>query len=322
MSDKLVSVIMPVYNAERYLREAINSILVQTYSHFEFIIIDDGSSDNSSDIIKCYRDDRISAYFFNNGGCSRQRNFGISVAKGEVIALMDADDISEPTRIEEQFNFLKSSPDVQIVGTNCLYINDKGERILSKKYPESHEEIEFIAPVLCPICPSSMMTYKKILTDLGGYTEELLVAGDYNLILRLLAKGYSFHNYQKTLYNYRIIKTSLSQTKSEMQKINHYNSSIFYLDHCKHSEKVRHFYNYRRGLLEYYYGEITVARKYLLKALKNKSIPKSRLLRLLITSMLGESVLEYLRKKGVLKFINKVIFKIFNYDLQKMEIKN
>ena len=322
MIDDLVSIIMPVYNAEDYLREAIDSILTQTYPLFELIIINDGSSDNSLEIIKSYRDDRIRVFSFVNGGCSKQRNYGISVAKGKFLAMMDADDISEQTRIEEQYNFLKSHTEIQVVGTNCLHIDEKGKIISIKNYSEFHNEIEFSAPVLCPICPPSMMTYTNILIDCGCYREDFLVAGDYDLILKLLGNAYKFYNLQKPLFRYRIHKSSLSATKLQKQQLNHYECSLYYLNKSYYDSSDRLFYDYRRGLLEYYYGKVSIARKYLFKSLFNNSAPKLRLIRLILSSILGNRLIALLRRKGILSYINRTYLKLFDIDLQKVKTKS
>ena len=129
MNEILVSVIMPVYNAEKYLKESIESILQQTYSNIELIIIDDGSKDNSIEIIKNYKDERVRSFYFANSGCSKQRNYGLYKASGDIIALMDADDISEKTRLENQIDFLKSNQDIKILGTNCLVVDENGKKM-------------------------------------------------------------------------------------------------------------------------------------------------------------------------------------------------
>lgn len=322
MNEILVSVIMPVYNAEKYLKESIESILQQTYSNIELIIIDDGSKDNSIEIIKNYKDERVRSFYFANSGCSKQRNYGLYKASGDIIALMDADDISEKTRLENQIDFLKSNQDIKILGTNCLVVDENGKKMHYKEYPEFHNEIEFVAPILSPICHPSIMTYKKILLEINGYAEDLVVAGDYDLILRLLRRGYKIHNYQKNLYRYRISNNSLSRTKIELQRKNHYRSSINYLNDSINTARNKIYYDYRRGLLEYYYGDIFAARKYLLNAFRNHSAPKIRLLRLLASSIFGNTVINYLRRKRILEYFNRLVLKTFKFDLQKVKTKN
>lgn len=123
-----ISLIMPVYNAAKYVSEAIESILNQTYKDFELIIIDDCSTDNSMQIVSSYKDDRIKIiHNERNAGIAQSRNNGLKVAKGEYIALMDDDDISLPQRFEKQMNFLDSNPDFDFVGGRYQIIDKKGE---------------------------------------------------------------------------------------------------------------------------------------------------------------------------------------------------
>jgi glycosyltransferase involved in cell wall biosynthesis len=318
MDKNLVSVIMPVYNAEKFLSESIKSILNQTYPNFEFIIINDGSTDNSKELISSFKDERIRAYDFTNQGCSRQRNFGLSVAKGEIIALMDADDISASDRFEVQLNFLKSNEQIHVLGSNCFNIDENGKIKNEKKFPEFHKEIEFMAPILCPVCHASIMTYRKILVDCGGYLESHKVAGDHELILRLISQSYKIQNIQKNLYLRRIWKNSLSNAYNSLQKQNHYKNGIQYLSKINCTEYNFNCDLYRRGLLEYYYGDISEARKYFLKALLKNSVSPIRLLRLILVSLLGNKIIGYLRKKGILIIMNKIVFKLFRYNLQKV----
>ena len=131
----LVSVIMPVYNGEKYLAEAIDSILVQTFTDFELLIVDDGSQDNSAEIIRSYvkRDSRIR--FFQqeqNEGSANARNRGIANAKGEFIAAMDCDDVSLPERLQKQVDFLESHPEIGALGTRGRGVRSRyGEHTIS-----------------------------------------------------------------------------------------------------------------------------------------------------------------------------------------------
>ena len=124
-----VSVIMPVYNAERFLRLAIDSILGQTFSNFEFIIINDGSTDGSLKIIKSYKDSRIHLISRPNKGLAPSLNEGLTRAKGQYIARMDADDISLPKRLAQQVDFLDQNPTVGLVGSNYIIIDDSGKKL-------------------------------------------------------------------------------------------------------------------------------------------------------------------------------------------------
>ena len=140
MASLKVSVLMSVYNGDRYLREAIDSILNQTLDNFEFIIIDDGSTDASNQIIKSYRDPRLKMVKNKeNIGLTKSLNIGIGLCCGEYIARMDADDISLPKRLEIQYKFMDDHPEVGICGT--LNRGIENNKVGISKYPEDHDSI-------------------------------------------------------------------------------------------------------------------------------------------------------------------------------------
>ncbi|MDT3697255.1 MAG: glycosyltransferase family 2 protein [Ignavibacterium sp.] len=318
MTNPEISVIMPVYNAEKYIGEAIQSILNQTFKNFELIIIIDGSTDKSENIVKNFSDKRIRYFSFTNKGVSASRNFGISVASGKFIALMDADDISDSERLERQYNFLIENDHIQIVGTNCMLIDQSGRVIAKKKFPEDHEHIEFLAPLFNSICFPSIMVLKENLLKIGGYKEDLIAAGDLELLLRLLLGGFKVKNIQENLYTYRKVSDSISHKYLHIQKSNHYTNALSYLNTPKIVQKdFRN--NFRKGLLEYYYGDISRCRKYLLKSLEEKSVSKLKIFRLLLVSILGHRFISLLRAKGVLPQINKMFYAMFRIDFQKVK---
>lgn len=133
---------MPVYNAAKYLPEAIDSILSQTFQDFEFLIINDGSTDQTEKIINSYTDQRIRLVSQDNQGLSVALNKGLNLARGKYIARMDADDISLPERLAKQAAFMDSHPAVGICGTGAMIIDEQGQAIRRAAYPLSHEEIE------------------------------------------------------------------------------------------------------------------------------------------------------------------------------------
>ena len=126
MKTHLVSVVMPVYNLENYIASSIRSILRQTYSNIELIIVDDCSTDNSYEIAQTFKDERIRLFRNSeNRGVVYSRNFAISKAKGEYIALNDGDDISHPRRIEYQVSYMEQHPDIGVLGTFAFIIDSK-----------------------------------------------------------------------------------------------------------------------------------------------------------------------------------------------------
>ena len=180
-----VSVLMGVYNGERYLAQAIDSILGQSFTDFEFIIINDGSTDGTGEILHSYSDPRIRVVEQSNVGLTRSLNRGISLARGEYIARMDDDDVSMPERLAKQVGFLDAYPEVGVLGTACL-IRDmiKGTEWVPPVLT-SNEEIRHNLIKGNPLIHASVMMRRSLLETLGGYDESYLFAQDYALWMRL-----------------------------------------------------------------------------------------------------------------------------------------
>lgn len=203
----MISVIMSVYNAEKYLREAIESILTQSFTEFEFIIINDKSNDSSLKIIKEYEqeDGRIKLIKNKqNLGLTRSLNKGLSIAKYKYIARMDADDISMCDRFEKQVKFLEKNYDIDILGSYAYDINGKNKIIGKRRVPLSHSDILEMLPILSPLIHPSVMFRKNSLDKTNGYNENFRTSQDYELWFRAASKGLKFHNLPEYLLKYRM----------------------------------------------------------------------------------------------------------------------
>jgi glycosyltransferase involved in cell wall biosynthesis len=310
MSENLISIIMPVKNAEKYVRDSVQSILTQTYKNFEFIIIDDGSTDGTRKIIESIKDERIKFYKKESDGLIEQLNFGLNEAKGEFVARMDADDTANPEKLEMQINYMLNNPDIQLVGTNFTFINEDGKPLMYKRLPEEHKDIEFMMPFIDSVLHSSILTYKKVLVDSGGYNKDYFSAEDDELFLRLLSLGYKMHNIQRSLYKYRLVERSFEYY--EMQKTGYYKCGLKYLDN-HYAEKTGEYY-LRMGLLEYYRGSIKKSRENLLKSLKYKDIKRKYFFRYIPVTFLGDKIVNFLRKKKITSKVNSYFNKKFKYD--------
>ncbi|MBX4199201.1 glycosyltransferase [Candidatus Parcubacteria bacterium] len=208
-----ISVLMPVYNGERYVAEAIESILSQTYSDFEFIIINDGSTDSTEKIIKSFNDSRI--VYIDNGanlGLSKSFNLGIDRARGEFIARMDADDVSEPKRFERQVQFLKKRPHVGIVGSSMSLIDEDGRIRRVYRRQLDHMNIKFASLFSTPIMHPTIMGRTEVFKT-HHYNEGLSNSEDYELWSRLLFESEThFANIREPLLRYRTYPHSFTQT--------------------------------------------------------------------------------------------------------------
>ena len=216
MQTPLISVIMPVYNTAKYLNEAIDSILEQTFKDFEFIIIDDCSTDGSKDIIKSYNDERIILLENEtNLGIVYSLNYAISLANGKYIARMDSDDISEINRLEKQVSFMENNEDIILCGTWFKGIgNDK-----LYVYPESHDEIIVKMLSYCAIGHPTVFIRNSILKHYNLKYDILMeYAEDYDLWSRLSTIG-KLANLPEVLLQYRIHDNQVSKQKKIKQKI-------------------------------------------------------------------------------------------------------
>jgi glycosyltransferase involved in cell wall biosynthesis len=195
--DTLVSVVMTVYNGEDFLRETIESVLNQTHKNIEFIIIDDGSADNSANIVKEYmsKDSRIKLYQQKNGGLPVALNKGIELASSDIIARMDADDVMLPQRLEKQLSYFLAHPEATVVSCCSYHINSKGKRIgkgsnyLHLQTIEQCKEIVKKGEIIFCLHPG-VMYRKGPVMEVGGYDKKLLAGEDVDLWNRLADKGY------------------------------------------------------------------------------------------------------------------------------------
>lgn len=213
----LVSVIMPVYNNESYVGEAIESILKQTHSNFEFIIIDDCSTDNSWKIIQKYskKDKRIKA-FQNEKNLkivkTRNKGFRECNSKAKYFAIMDSDDISLVNRFEEEIKFLEENKDFALVGSHNIIINEKNKEIGFRKYPVSWNEVKKTMTRFDPIAqPVAMIRAEVLRKEIGFYNEKFTRCQDYELWCRIGSK-HKIGNIDKALLRYRVSNTQGKRT--------------------------------------------------------------------------------------------------------------
>lgn len=199
-----VSVVMSVFNQERYLSTAIESILNQSYTDFEFIIVNDGSTDSSNEIILGYKDSRIVPIQQENSGLPVALNLAISQAKGDFIARMDSDDIAHPSRIEKQFEYLNQNPGVDLIGSSVRLIGEEGELFGVDDVPIRPEEINKSLTYRCIVYHPTFFFKKEVFKKVGGYRKEFINAQDYDFLLRARSKSITMANQADYLLDYRI----------------------------------------------------------------------------------------------------------------------
>lgn len=208
---------MSVYNGEKYLCEAIDSILNQTFKDFEFLIINDGSTDGTAEILQSYRDPRIKIIINEkNMGLTKSLNIGLKIANGEYIARMDADDISLPKRLEKEVAFLDQNKKIGLVGAYYVMIKENG-RILHKiKFLTESDVLKEKLLEVNQFCHGSVMFRAECIEKVGLYREEFKSAQDYDLWLRI-SEVYDVANIPEPLYKRKLHTKLVSITQKKQQ---------------------------------------------------------------------------------------------------------
>jgi glycosyltransferase involved in cell wall biosynthesis len=212
VTDALVSVIIPVFNGATDLPRSINSILAQTFTDLELIVVDDGSTDATAEVLKACSDPRLRVVRQDNQGVARAANSGIALARGRFIARLDHDDLAKPTRIERQVAFMRSHPDCALVGTRAeIWIGDRPSG-RAHDHPTDDAALRFEMMFDNPFVHSSTMMRRAALEDVGLYCTDpnRQPPEDYELFCRL-ARRYRVANLPERLTIYREIPTSLSR---------------------------------------------------------------------------------------------------------------
>ena len=211
----LVSVLTSVYNGENYLKECVDSILGQTFDNFEYVILNDGSTDRTKNILEKYTDSRIRIIHQDNLGIPKSLNKGISLCNTSLIAHLDADDYVQPYWLEKLFKFMENNPGLVFCGSRFEELYN------GKLYPQSFPFLEWddeIRKSLCfmNIVPHSFTIFRKpSFLKVGGYDPNLSIAHDYDLWIRLLKEGQG-HNLNEILGVLRIHEASISKIKERI----------------------------------------------------------------------------------------------------------
>jgi hypothetical protein len=216
-----INVVMSVYNGEKYLREAVDSILAQTFRDFEFIIIDDGSTDGTPAILESYDDSRIGlVHNQENIGLTRSLNKGLALAQGKYVARMDADDVAMPHRFEKQVAFLEKYPGIGILGSSCQMIDTNGREQGLYQVPTSDLQIRWTSLLANPFWHPTVMMRRDVLIQNGlSYDEAFRTTQDYDLWMRML-KYTRGANLGEPLIRYRLYQ-GITSTHRETQLENH-----------------------------------------------------------------------------------------------------
>lgn len=199
---KKISVLMPAYNCGKYISQSIKSILNQTFKDFEFIIIDDGSTDNTEEIVKGFKDPRIIYKKTENKGTAAALNFGLKLCKSDWIARIDADDLNIPARLETQIKFIEENPDYDVISSWSVYFKSPGRILFLLKPPVEHLDIYDFLDLHNPINQSGVIFRKNILVN-ERFNENFKFNEDFELFHRI-RDNVKFYNIPQFLVYTRV----------------------------------------------------------------------------------------------------------------------
>ena len=213
MEKPTVSVIIPVYNKREYIKETVNSVLNQDFGSFEIIVVDDGSTDDSLEVVKSIKDPRLQIFSQSNSGVERSRNFGFSKSVGPFVVFLDADDLMSSNRLGKQIDLFSASKDLVLVGTWASVINHSGEMIGSIRPPTSNASLQLAHLFRNQFVSSSVMIKRSVIENdfVFNETRGKRFAEDFDLWLRISKKG-RVANIPETLTTYRRLNASRSQS--------------------------------------------------------------------------------------------------------------
>lgn len=231
MMSPMVSILMPVYKTAPYLREAMDSILSQTFADYELIVLNDCSPDNADEILDTYSDSRVVRYKGEkNVGLSNILNVGIEMAQGKYIARMDSDDLSSPDRLQVQVDYLESHPEIDLVSVGMQLFGAKNEVWVREQNPD---KVKINALFHSPILHASSVWRKERFEENGlRFRQEMVPSEDYDLWTRALVKGLKLVNLRQVLYKYRIhpaqatTRTDLTAEKDRIVQQNYLRATL------------------------------------------------------------------------------------------------
>ncbi|MTI19709.1 glycosyltransferase, partial [Fulvivirga sp. RKSG066] len=234
MTKPLVSILMSVFNGEQTLNRCIDSLLNQSYQHFEFIIVNDGSADNTKDILQSYSDQRLKIYDLPHIGLVKALNFGLEKCRGKYIARMDADDYCHPNRLEKQVDYLEKHISVDVISCLVTYAGNRNKQLGYALHVDwmneltSHEDIVLKRFQDSPLANPSCMFRSRLISEYGNYSEDD-IPEDYEFWLRLLHHNRRFAKIEEQLFFWSDLPTRLTRNSSNYDQDAFYKVKTKYL---------------------------------------------------------------------------------------------
>ncbi len=257
-----ITVLMSVYNAGEYLQSSVKSILNQTYRDFEFLIIDDGSEDNSEEVINSFRDSRIIYKKIPHTGLAGALNYGLKNSSGDYIARIDADDVNTLKRLERQIEFLNPDSHYDVIGSHSAYFNEQGKILFLIKPPSDDKDIKDFLNLHNPINHSSVLFDRKKILNEGGYNESFACYEDFELWFRLKDK-LIYRIIPEVLVYTRLRKNSLTKTSSGNQILKLLLPNALQKRELSGSANEKKYWDSILFWINYFYGDKKNARNYL-----------------------------------------------------------
>lgn len=260
-SIKKITVLMAAYNDSQYIGSAVRSILNQSFSEFEFLIIDDGSTDSTENIIENFKDKRIAYHKISHRGLAAALNFGLNISGNEWIARIDADDLSTEDRLKKQIDFLNSHGEIDVLSGWSVYFNEQNEILFKLKTPVSDGKIREFLNLHNPVNHSSVIFNRDKILKEGGYNEKFGTYEDFELWFRLKDKLH-FRILPEILVYTRFRESSMTGrgSKRKICRMLRKNAE----DHLKSSSSAegKKYWNNILFWIEYFYGNKENARRY------------------------------------------------------------
>lgn len=217
LNEPLVSVILCVFNGAKFVDSAIESIIKQTYQNWELIVINDGSNDSTSEVLKKYKQSKIRIFHQKNVGLTKSLNIGVSYAKGDLIARQDADDYSLPDRFKKQVEIFNNNEKIVLVGTGTIVMDDSENELYRLLSPKTKAKaIKSCFEFKNPFVHGSLMIKKSAFNQINGYDESFKFSQDFDLIIRLSLVG-EFDSTSENLYVFKLHQNSITVNKGIKQ---------------------------------------------------------------------------------------------------------
>jgi glycosyltransferase involved in cell wall biosynthesis len=271
-----ISVIMSAYNSSDSIERAISSILDQTFSDFELIIIDDGSTDNTVEIIRSITDERIKLFQLEHSGLPTALNYGVSQANSEIIVRHDSDDWSSSDRFAQQVKYLEDDSELDLVASWHNIVGSDGTHFGLKQSATDDADLKKMLARRSPFCHGAVAVRKSALERVGGYNVAMLYSQDYDLWLRMAAEGMKFTCIPKPLYNYSITPESIAKGWYKMANAEAIRRNALQPEHLRNyavtgvpvisKRRTASLWNYAIGSISLDDGQRGKAAKYFLRS--------------------------------------------------------